>query len=393
MRVQVWTGGHTIAESLFLEPPESVQIISNAQAFVQKNREAAGERMFVVPDEAKKFADRAVYALGIPRFLPTLSKADIIHTISGLVPTVPRPWVTTISMPSSFFGLNDEWYTSRRRRWILRKTLGSSNCKKITCFSESTLNGLKWCFGMKLDESISSKFEVMYPAINPERFIQRRDRDNGPFRILFIGNHFFDKGGRDIYRAVERLAPKYDIALDIVTNAPPHHKEALQEFMKHNKAPWANWYVPGVSRRRLIEEFFPAADVFAMCSYMEVFGFVFIEAMACGLPIIAANVYAQREIVNHGMNGYLITAPICAFEGQPQVRTQRSVERYRSAILSEKIFEPVVDQIEEHLRTLIDDSRLREKMSRKSLEMATNGRFSIGERNRQLKRIYEEALQ
>jgi glycosyltransferase involved in cell wall biosynthesis len=46
-------------------------------------------------------------------------------------------------------------------------------------------------------------------------------------------------------------------------------------------------------------------DLLAMPSY-EGFGIVFLEAMAHGLPVIAANFGAAPEIITPGVNGYLV---------------------------------------------------------------------------------------
>ena len=393
MRVFVWAGGHTIAETLIQNPPEGVEIVSNVKAYTKKTG-VSGERMFVMPNEAKLIIDRVVYGAGLPRFLPSVPKVDLIHTVSGLVPIVPKPWITSISMPSSFFGLHDDWYESRRRFWMLRKILRSRDCRRVTCFSKSTLDGLKSILGTHVDENTESKLEVLYPAIDQQRFAHKKKKKNGDrFRILFVGNHFFDKGGRELHRAVSRLVDRYDIQLDIVTNAPPHHKKALEQYVANHQEEWARWYIPGLSRKQLIEDFFPAADVFVMCSYMEVFGFVHIEAMASGLPIIGANVYAQREIIADGENGYLIDVPITPYEGNPQLRTKASVDRYRKAILDASIFDHVVDQLVDKIELLIEDGSARERMSRTSIKMTTEGIFGLSARNRQLKEIYSNALE
>lgn len=42
-----------------------------------------------------------------------------------------------------------------------------------------------------------------------------------------------------------------------------------------------------------------------MCSKMEAFGRVTVEALKCGLPVIAANTGGSLEIIEDGTNGYL----------------------------------------------------------------------------------------
>jgi len=47
------------------------------------------------------------------------------------------------------------------------------------------------------------------------------------------------------------------------------------------------------------------ADVYLMCSRMEAFGRVSVEALKLGVPVIAANSGGSPEIVTDGVNGYL----------------------------------------------------------------------------------------
>jgi len=49
-----------------------------------------------------------------------------------------------------------------------------------------------------------------------------------------------------------------------------------------------------------------AADVVVMPSRSESFGLVALEASACGIPVVAANVGGLRSLVDHGQTGYLV---------------------------------------------------------------------------------------
>lgn len=51
---------------------------------------------------------------------------------------------------------------------------------------------------------------------------------------------------------------------------------------------------------------FRLADAYVMPSYGEGFGFVFLEALACGIPVVASSVDGGREAVREGLLGELV---------------------------------------------------------------------------------------
>ncbi len=53
-------------------------------------------------------------------------------------------------------------------------------------------------------------------------------------------------------------------------------------------------------------QYYRLADVYVMPSAKEGFGFVFLEAMACGIPVIASNSDGSREAVRDGLLGRLV---------------------------------------------------------------------------------------
>ena len=54
-----------------------------------------------------------------------------------------------------------------------------------------------------------------------------------------------------------------------------------------------------------LAEAFASADVFVMPSRTETLGFVALEAMASGVPVVAADAGGLRDLVRHGENGLL----------------------------------------------------------------------------------------
>jgi glycosyltransferase involved in cell wall biosynthesis len=55
-----------------------------------------------------------------------------------------------------------------------------------------------------------------------------------------------------------------------------------------------------------VQDILAIADVFMMSSEMESFGLSALEAMACGVPVVAYNVGGLGEVVTNGETGYLV---------------------------------------------------------------------------------------
>ncbi len=53
-------------------------------------------------------------------------------------------------------------------------------------------------------------------------------------------------------------------------------------------------------------DYYRLADAYVMPSYGEGFGFVFLEALACGIPVVASKIDGGREAVRHGKLGTLV---------------------------------------------------------------------------------------
>ncbi len=65
-------------------------------------------------------------------------------------------------------------------------------------------------------------------------------------------------------------------------------------------------YVELVGFKSDLNKFFSEADIFALPSHWEGFGFVLAEAMAQELPLVAFNVSSNPELITNGENGFLV---------------------------------------------------------------------------------------
>lgn len=164
--------------------------------------------------------------------------------------------------------------------------------RKLITFSEATRKSIIEDY--KIDEK---KVKVIYPGVDLKKIplaTNVKQIEQKPYKILFIGGHFERKGGHDLLEVfLEKFADRAE--LHIVTQTPIKCDRPHVYIHQDIKAYTPKWL-----------ELYHQADVFILPTYSEPFGWVFIEAMAAGLPIITTRVNAIPEIVSHEETGFLI---------------------------------------------------------------------------------------
>ena len=58
----------------------------------------------------------------------------------------------------------------------------------------------------------------------------------------------------------------------------------------------------------ILRTLYSAADFFIFPSLIETFGKVILESIFCHTPVIALNQYASKDIITHGVDGFLVNS-------------------------------------------------------------------------------------
>ncbi|MEM7821757.1 MAG: glycosyltransferase family 4 protein [Candidatus Aenigmatarchaeota archaeon] len=376
-RVFLNVGKHPIYDSLVKFPPQNIIFVN------YRGKERATSKLTIY--EKKKNAIRKIITkftstLRIPRMFYFRADVELIHSSRGIIPLNKIPWIMDIEHAKSFFD-NHKVLLSKRAKNIVRKFLLSNYCKKIMPHCFIAYKSLISAFGKDLE----NKIEVVYPAIETKKFKVKHEVEK--IRILFVANKFFEKGGKEVLEAFEKLNKKYDIELLFKCKTPADFK------LKYKKFDNLKIIEENLPYEALFKKIYSKSNMFVLPSYIDTFGFSLLEAMSVGLPIVTTNIFAIPEIVEDGFNGFLIEAKKydwAADNGlmKPEflLNPRKRVETY----VKDK--EDIVKQLVEKLSLLIEDSSLRKKMGWCGRKVVEKGKFSIKERNKKLKKIYEEAL-
>ncbi|WP_018752507.1 glycosyltransferase family 4 protein [Paenibacillus sanguinis] len=152
----------------------------------------------------------------------------------------------------------------------------------------------------------SSKIVTVHLGVDTDRFQPNTQKaPSASFNVLFVGRVIRRKGVPVLIRAISlvRKAGK-DVALTVVGRGRPGYMRELRKLARLKGVPVR--FTGGVPHT-VIHRKFQGADCLACPSQEhEAFGLVNVEAMACGLPVIASNIGGISEIIRHGENGYLV---------------------------------------------------------------------------------------
>ncbi|MBU0953700.1 MAG: glycosyltransferase family 4 protein [Nanoarchaeota archaeon] len=359
-------GHHNVYDDLIAYPPTGVQYIVPPHV-------TQSSLKFVDSIKKQLFATY-VHILNEPHSLsiPIPQHCQLIHATSGILIKNKFPWIIDAEHVASFCGF--ETGRLEKVRAKVEKLLSSPYCQKIMPWTEAAAQSIRNGLDTR---SFEKKIEVVYPAIKP---ISIKKKKNEIPKLLFVSVRFFTKGGREVLEAFEDLQKKMDIELTIVSNVPEPWKK------KYND-PSITYLPPTIPHETLLKEHFAAADVFVLPSYMDTFGMVFLEAMSIGLPIVSTNVFAIPEIV--GKAGICINASNISWYGKDYLFAWNSWKEFSLKTKTQE--KPtIVKQLVASLENVLHNKNLQKTMIKHGTNSVTKGKFSIKERNKKLKRIYEE---
>lgn len=148
--------------------------------------------------------------------------------------------------------------------------------------------------------------EGVEPAFNPTELpgeiftLREKYHINQPY-ILFLGTREVKRNLPFLAEVFKSLAPKFpDLQLVMAGRDDPWHPE-VDEQIKEAAGPYGQKIImPGVIDPEDLPALFRQAQIFVNASPNEGFGLPGLEAMACGTPVIVADVPVFREVYGHG---------------------------------------------------------------------------------------------
>ena len=228
-------------------------------------------------------------------------------------------------------------YQRMAQRWFVaqeRRAYGSRRLRRVIAVSHGTSRELQQSYGVPEDiiriVPNGVDHSVFRPAANEAAKRALRERLGLPpdaFLALFVGGDWERKGVRD---AIDAVGPASGVHLVVLGRGD------AAAMLTHAVRAGAAGRVHVIAPSPTPEAYYAACDMFLFPSRYEAFSLVTLEAAASGLPIVCHAINGTEELIDNGVNGWLV--PIGA------------------------------DALRERVLTLRDDATLRGRMSRAAVE-------------------------
>lgn len=278
-------------------------------------------------------------------------KPDIVHHVGlknilwgGLAAKLinVKGVVNAVSGLGGLFNSGDKTLTTK----LILRCMRYSNNRK----------GVKVIFQNNDDKSIFLSQYVVKPeqieftkgsGIDLYEYSYIEEPSDGILNVIFTGRMVKEKGVCDLIHAAEILKSEYKTKVRFLLcgRLTPNKSGITEDYMNsHCDGEYICW----LGERNDVKNLLEASHIMAFPSYYrEGVPKSLIEASAIGRPIITCNSTGCRDVVENGINGFLI-------------EPKNSI------------------QLADRLRKLIDDSALRKKMGKAARDKAEK-EFSIGQ--------------
>ena len=250
-----------------------------------------------------------IHGFFIDRIIRSLEhKLDILHAHSPYVPGVDTsiPLLTTIHTLIRVGFAHYETKGPRRLAYKIASNIFSSmelklfqNSDMLTADSSHVFQELSTFYG------IETGGVVLGNGVDEKAFVPLRERRNrkGDY-VLYVGRMDYRKGLFDLVECARHVCKERPNVSFVLVGSGPLVKsifdKAVEAGIKENIV-----FTGFVAKERL-RQLYQNSSALLLPSHYEGLPTVMLEAMACGIPVVATKIGGHVDVISNGSNGFLV---------------------------------------------------------------------------------------
>ena len=151
--------------------------------------------------------------------------------------------------------------------------------------------------GFPKEKIIKNPYGVNLNQFKPNK---TKEHFNKVFRIIYTGTVSVRKGILYLLETFEELNIKNSELL-IIGNTDKELNKKLKKYKNNENIKFKN-----AIDQSSLKDFYNISDIFVTCSVEEGLSMVQLQAMSCGLPVVCTTHSGGQEIIDQGVNGYIL---------------------------------------------------------------------------------------
>jgi colanic acid/amylovoran biosynthesis glycosyltransferase len=150
------------------------------------------------------------------------------------------------------------------------------------------------------------KLRIVHCGVDTTEYaaLERKQDERSALRLLAIGRLVADKGFHVMLEALSEL-DRRRVSFEATVIGDGEDRRALEDYAERlglkNRVRF-----PGAVGQDRIRAHYAGADVFCLTSFAEGVPVVLMEAMATGLPVVATQIMGIPELIEDGVEGFLV---------------------------------------------------------------------------------------
>jgi len=225
------------------------------------------------------------------------TKPDIVHTHGYFSSVIGRLSAKIAGVPVIINHLHTVFNLSSLRNVIVDKTLNLFT-DRIICVSKKVEESF-----MAAGYGFKKKSIVIYNGIDGRKFMPRISGHQTK-SLISVASLYPHKGQTYLLKALKIVSEECpEVSLEIVGDGP-----LRKELEDECSSLGISSKVKFLGERNDVAFLLSRAGIFILTSLREGFSLSLIEALACGLPVIATNIGGVPEIVKDQENGLLVSS-------------------------------------------------------------------------------------